>query len=226
MVEAIRGFEIEIDKKEVCRFLGYDPERPPKNGSISSVIDDEIAEAYDLIEPACYYRRMNIQQVLEPDVILEDSLALTSSTLSRILCHCSQVTVFLATIGQPLEGRVTQLMDEGQVLRATALDATGSEAVERVTCHVQERIAEIAAAHGDETTLRYSPGHCDWDICQQSVLFQIMDSASTGVSLSDECLMTPRKTVSGIIGLGECETYRLSLSACLDCTRKDCPTRR
>ena len=214
-----------MDRQEVLRFLGYAAERP-RNGSVSSLIDDEIAEAYSLIDPFYYRRLVAIEHVRDPEVTLEDGLVLTSGILSRILCHCSHVAVFVATIGPRLEERVTEVMSDGEMLRGAVLDAVGSEAVERAICHAQDRIADIAAARGNEITLRYSPGYCDWDICQQRVLFQIMGSAQAEVCLSDECLMTPRKSVSGIIGLGDCETYQLSLSACLDCTRKDCPIRR
>ena len=224
-VETGTGFDIEMDRQEVLRFLGYAAEGP-RNGSLSSLIDDEIAEAYTLIDPFFYRRLVNIEHVRDPEVTLEGGLALSSSILTSILCHCSHVAVFVATIGSRLEERVTELMSNGQMLKGAVLDAVGSEAVERTTCFAQDRLADIAAARGNEMTLRYSPGYCDWDICQQRVLFQIMGSAQAEVRLSEECLMTPRKSVSGLIGLGDCETYQLSLSACLDCTRKDCPIRR
>lgn len=225
MVEAIRDFELGIDKDEVCRFLGYRKDRGP-NGSISVMIDSEIGEAYNLIQPSCFYQLKDIKRVRQSQVILENDLTIDSAMLSRIFRHCHRVAIFLATIGPRLEHRVAELMEEGQIVRAMVLDASGSEAAERVACHVQERISELAAADGDAISLRYSPGYCDWDISQQRVLFEVMDSTQTGVTLSNECLMTPLKSVSGIIGLGESETYQLGLSACLSCTTQDCPNRR
>lgn len=225
MVKAMKAFEIEIDKDEVCRYLGYRNGQGP-NSSISSVMDEEIDEAYQLIQPWCCYQLMNIRQIRQPRIILEDGLTITSVVLSRILYPCHQIAIFLATIGQNLEDRVTHLMDEEQMLRATVLDAVGSEAAEKTVGYLQERLGELAAADGTETTLRYSPGYCDWDITQQRVLFQAMNSAPLTLTLTENCLMVPRKSVSGVIGLGQFGNYRPRYLPCRLCTMVDCQSRR
>lgn len=225
MVKAIRDFEIEIDKDEVCHYLGYQRDQGPTS-SISSLIDDEIKEAYDLIQPSGFYQLMDIRRVRRPRVILEDGLTVTSEVLSWVLFPCKQVVIFVTSIGRALEERVAQLMKEGQILKATILDAIGSEAAEKTTGYLQDRVREIANSDDAEITLRYSPGYCDWDITQQRVLFRAMNSAPLGVSLTEECLMMPRKSVSGVIGVGWGEKRRLRLSPCRFCTRRDCQSRR
>lgn len=225
MVKAIKGFEIEIDKDEVCRYLGYGKDQGPTS-SISSLIDEEIEEAYGLIQTSCFYQLMDIKRVRNPRVFLEDGLRITSEVLSRVLSRCQQAAIFVVNIGRGLEERVAQLMNEGQMLKATILDAIGSEAAEKTACYLQDRVRELANSDGAEITLRYSPGYCDWDITQQRVLFEAMNSAPLGVSLTEECLMVPRKSVSGIIGLGRFEKRRLTHSPCRFCTKTDCQSRR
>jgi cobalamin-dependent methionine synthase I len=136
------------------------------------------------------------------------------------------VAIFLATIGSRLEDGVSQLMSKRQILKATILDAVGSEAAEKTACYIEDRVRELASSNGAEITLRYSPGYCDWDITQQRVLFEAMDSAPLGVELTEECLMVPRKSVSGIIGVGRFESKILRFSPCRFCTKRDCPSRR
>jgi len=225
MVKAIRDFEIEIDKDEVCRYLGYARNQGP-NGSISSIIDEEIEEAYGLIQPSCFYQIMNIGRIRRPRVILEDGLTITSEVLSLVLARCQQVAFFVSNIGRRLEERVAQLTKEGQMLKATILDAVGSEAAEKTACYLQDKVRQLAISNGAETTLRFSPGYCDWDITQQRVLFQAMNSAPLGVNLTEECLMMPRKSVSGIIGLGRSEKRQIKFSPCRLCTQMDCQSRR
>jgi len=225
MVKTIRDFEIEIDKDEVCRYLGYAKNQGP-NGSISSLIDEEIEEAYGLIQPSCFYQIMNIGRIRHPRVILEDGLTITSEVLSLVLARCQQVAFFVSNIGRRLEERVAQLTKEGQMLKATILDAVGSEAAEKTACYLQDKVRQLAISNGAEITLRFSPGYCDWDITQQRVLFQAMNSAPLGVNLTEECLMVPRKSVSGIIGLGRSEKRQLKFSPCRLCTQMDCQSRR
>ena len=225
MVEAIKDFEIDIDKQEVCRYLGYRNGRRPTS-CISSLIDKETEEANNLIRTSCFYQLKSIKRVRPPQVILEDGLTITSEVLSKVLPRCQQVAIFVVNIGRGLEKRVDQLMKEGNMLRATILDAAGSGAVEEAVDYLQNQLHELANSNGAEITMRYSPGYCDWDITQQRVLFEAMNSASLGVSLTDECLMVPRKSVSGLIGLGRSEKYQLGLSPCLFCARTECLSRR
>lgn len=227
MVKAIKSFEIEIDKGKVCRSLGYGNGRGPSS-SISSLIDEEIEEAYGFIHPFCSYQLMDIKRVRRPRVTLENgiTMTITSEVLSWVLFPCQQAVIFVASIGQDLEERVAQLMKEGEILKPTILDAIGSEAAEKTACHLQEKVRELAASNGAAITLRYSPGYCDWDITQQRVIFEAMNSAHLKVSLNQECLMVPRKSVSGIIGLGWGEKRRLRLSPCQFCTKQDCQNRR
>ena len=224
MVKTLRHVDIEIDKKEVCRYLGYGKEHGP-NSSISSLIDEEIDEAYQLIQPSCFYQLIDIGWVRQPRVILEGGLTITSEILGQVLCQCHQVAIFLATIGQGLENRVAQLMAERQILRATVLDAVGSETAEKTTDYLQERVSELAAADGAEITLRFSPGYCDWDITQQRVIFEAMNSAPLSVSLTEECLMVPRKSVSGLIGIGKFDNGWARSSPCRFCSRANCARR-
>jgi hypothetical protein len=104
------------------------------------------------------------------------------------------------------------------------LDAVGSEAVEEVTCLLEGRLRERAMAGDAKISLRYSPGYCDWDITQQKALFRAFDGNSLRVKLTEGCLMIPRKSVSGIIGIGL--DHSITLSPCLSCNKKDCPSRR
>ena len=225
MVKTLRRVEIEIDKDEVCRHLGYSKDQGP-NSHISSLIDEEIEEASSLIQPSCFYQLVDIKRVRKPRVILEDGSRITSKVLSQVLSRCWQVAIFVANIGRGLEERVTQLMKEGQILRATILDAIGSEVAEKTARYLQDEVQELANSNGAEITLRYSPGYCDWDITQQRVLFQAMNSAPLGVSLTEECLMVPCKSVSGIIGLGHFAKWQPRYSPCRHCNQMDCQSRR
>ena len=228
MVKAItKNFEIEIDKGKVYRSLGYGNGHGPSL-PISSLIDEEIEEAYGFIHPSCSYQLMDIKRVRRPRVTLENGITttITSEVLSWVLYPCQQAVIFVSSIGHGLEERVSQLMKEGEILKPTVLDAIGSEAAEKTACHLQEIVRELATSNGAEITLRYSPGYCDWDITQQRILFEIMDSTPIEVSLNKECLMMPRKSISGIIGLGWGEKHRLRLSPCRFCTKQDCKNRR
>ena len=225
MVDEIADFEIEIDKDEVCRLLGYGKNDEPRL-SVSSLIDEKIDKAYDLVEPQASYRMVDVDDIRHKQVFLEDGVMITSKVLSKLLSGCQKAAIFVVSIGQDLEDRVAELMTDGKMLRATVLDAIGSEAAEKTAAYVHDMVRDIANSEGIEATLRFSPGYCDWDVSQQRIIFDAMGSNPVDVSLTDECLMTPRKSVSGIIGLGSFENSFADFSPCQLCTKTDCPSRR
>ena len=132
--------------------------------------------------------------------------------------------MFLVTIGDPLEEAACRLAEDGCILQATVLDAIGSSAAEKVADFVCHKIGKMVNDQGLCISQRFSPGYCDWDIGQQRMIFRAMNGDSAGVRLTEGCLMLPRKSLSGIIGIGprEVENY----NPCLACDKYDCVGRR
>ena len=171
MTEALTIRDITIDISEVCRYLGYVNGRRP-GAPISSLISNQLAEALSLIQPSYSYVIREVIDVKGSQIFIENSVTLTSHIIAQILSKCQRVALFVTTIGPRLEERVSQLMREGEILKAAVLDAVGSEAVEKVACWLEGNLREMVVADNAEISLRYSPGYCDWDIKQQRALFR------------------------------------------------------
>jgi hypothetical protein len=112
------------------------------------------------------------------------------------------------------------------IVQATVLDAIGSVAAEEVAEFVQGKVREIADDQGLAISQRFSPGYCDWDIGQQRRLFWAVGGDSMGIHLTDGCLMIPRKSISGIIGIGPRDGSVDNYNPCRTCDKHNCPGRR
>ena len=84
----------------------------------------------------------------------------------------------------------------------------------------------MARADGFVISRRFSPGYCDWDVSQQKMIFEAVNADSIGVHLTDECLMIPKKSISGIIGIGHSEGGLEDYNPCTTCDKRDCLERR
>jgi hypothetical protein len=217
--------DIEIDRKQVCHFIGYDVDDEP-SARISSLIDEYIENAHYLIEPSYSCVIKDIEWARGSIAFIEDSIIFKSRVIVRLLEQCHKVAVFLVTIGKHLEETVYWLAKDGLILQATVLDAIGSDAVERVADFVQGRIGELASAQGLVTSRRFSPGYCDWNIGQQRMVFRSLNGDTLGIRLTGECLMIPQKSISGIIGIGPSNGSVGSYNPCKTCKKYDCPSRR
>jgi len=225
MMEIGDRIQVALDKKEVCRYMGYGAGHKV-SARISFLVDAQIESAYELIEPAYSCVVRDIEGVDGRRVFVGDSVVFDSQVIAELLGQCHEVAAFLATIGGRLEKRVRAFAKEGRVLEATILDAAGSEAAEKVAGALEDRIGEIACAQGLGISMRYSPGYCDWDIAQQRELFRAMNGESVGIHLTDGLLMVPRKSISGIIGIGPFNGELKDYSPCQTCDKLDCQSRR
>ena len=212
------------EKQEVLNRIGYG-DTDNISSRIDSLVDDYIDNYHDFILPSfsCVYK--DIGEV-SGNLVRIDAVTFNSDILARLLGECEYAAVFVLTIGSYLEELVAHLSTKGMVLQATVLDAVGSGAVEKLAGEIEAEIRLKAAGDGMVVSRRFSPGYCDWDISQQKSFFKLLDGNTAGISLTDNMLMMPRKSISGIIGVGlpgrDIEEY----NPCLTCQKKDCPGRR
>ena len=215
---------VDIDSEKVLRSLGY-RDRYKVPARIVSLVNEYIEHACDIIEPACSYVIRDVDRVQGPVVSIQGSdIFFESKIIADLLEQCEKVVLFIVTIGGRLEEMVSQLARDRLVLQARVLDAIGSAAVESVADYTQDMVSKVASAMGLHISRRFSPGYCDWSISQQSMLFQAMNGDNAGVQLTEQCLMIPQKSVSGIIGIGP--SYVESYNPCKTCEKHDCIGRR
>lgn len=217
--------DIEIDKNQVCRYIGYEDDQNV-SARISSLINDYAEHAHSLVNPLFSYVIKDVEWARGSISLIESSIIFKSRIITKLLERCTQVAIFLVTIGKYLEETSFQLSRDGLVLQATVLDAIGSNAVEKVASFAQSRIREIAKTQACVTSQRFSPGYCDWNIGQQRMLFYALTGNTIGVRLTGECLMIPQKSISGIVGIGPSNSNVENYNPCRTCRKRNCPGRR
>ena len=202
------GNSFNIDRQRVLHDMGYPPDSKP-SARVWSLVNDYIENAYEFISPSFSYAVRDVKLVNGTSSIIEDGVVFESGVIARLLEKASKVAVFVLTIGKYLENTAARLAQDGLVLQSAVLDAIGLDATRRLTNSVEGQISEVAHNQGLTIGRRFSPGYCDWDVSQQEMVFQAMKGDYAGVSLTKSYLMIPRKSISGIIGIGpsEIENY-------------------
>jgi hypothetical protein len=213
---------LSIPKDPILKKLGG-----RRRSRISARTKSELDRALDMIhlhaKPRAIFKILPLKRV-NGVIQLNDGTCLKSRNLSRILKPCWKVALFLATIGDGVDQIIHRVMKKEPHF-GFILDAAASVAVESFVGSLADTIdAEI---DGDEgTTLRYSPGYCDWPLKEQLKLFKLLPAEKLDVSLSPELFMQPRKSVSGVIGIGKKNALISNGNACLNCTNVTCQYRR
>lgn len=204
-ITVLSSIPFEINEKRVLREL-----RIPRKESLSDLDEENLAVelkklielAYGLIQGKACYSTFEIKKILESKVILDKSETLVSGKkLAEVLADCSYCTLFVTTIGPELENRVVQ-MEKNDPSGAFYLEHVGNWMAEYMAEAVNNRISQEIIKSGFLPKKRYSAGYGDWPVESQKEILELTGSSRIGVSLSESFLMTPRKSVSALIGWG------------------------
>ncbi len=179
-VEKIENLKIEFDEKRILRLIGYKQKFTEIKDPIKLLIKEEKNKLEHLLHPASIYTILDHAETNQHP-IFEDAKKVA-------LCIC--------TIGPALEEEINRLMGENEMVRALILDSLGSEAAEETAIQSDRILVEKAREMGLWPSKRFSPGYGKWDIREQKYVFQVLPGKDIGVSLTESCMMVPRKSVS------------------------------
>ena len=220
IVVPISPTDIVPEQAEVELTLGYaDGTIPPH---FAEMIAGVLAEVPRLCSVRAGYRLVGVERVAgRADGLLFGGKFLTMrEIITGQLKRADQGAVFVCTIGPAMESRVQQLFRSGDFALGYVVDAAASVVVERVCDILHDKIGQEMLVRGPKITNRFSPGYCDWSVDEQHLLFSLLPPGFCEVTLTSSALMTPIKSVSGIVGVGT-EVTRKDY-VCERCGMKDC----
>ena len=214
-----------ISKDRVFRLLGQKDKGV--SSRLSRKIDKHIAGLQKSIRPKVLFTTKKIQKIEGGSVTLEGDIKLKSARISKTLRKCDRITFFLATIGEQVDNVIKTSMKKKKLSDAYICDAIGSAAVEATVEDFQNRMDSKAKEKNQRTTLRFSPGYCDWKINEQKKVFSVLKNDLIDVDLNESYLMAPRKSVSGVFGIGSSESVdKDETNPCRLCGMHTCVARR
>jgi hypothetical protein len=132
--------------------------------------------------------------------------------------------LFAVTLGWTIEQHIKERFSTSTA-DAYILDTLASVAAESLAHQVHGDIASRAKEWGFFVGHRYSPGYCDWSLSEQKELFTLLHPEEIGIELNDSYMMSPRKSITAIVGLGK-DRETIEKSPCATCPREDCMAKR
>ena len=216
---------IPIEESEVVRLLGYEQGKDPE-AKIRSILKKNLRAIPGLITPAVKFAIIEVDRdrSLGDTVELFSGVCLQGSGISTALSGAMAAALFAVTAGEGVEREITRLSSES-VVDAFILDACASTVAETLARVAHGQIDKEATTLGLHTGYRYSPGYCDWDLSEQGKLFDLLKPDDIGLRLGESFMMMPRKSITGVIGLGR-DREEIRISPCAACDDETCMTRR
>ena len=167
------------------------------------------ALAESLLAPEVCYRRVAITACNGSALILEPGTVFHSDAFSKFMSGCTEVVVFVLTIGTNLDREIQDRLNDDKLLEALFLETAGWLSVEETTKSFAQHLRKQVQADGHRLTRRMGPGYsykvdrkrCDWALEEQQLLFRLFDGTPLSVRLLESCAMIPKMSRSGLYGL-------------------------
>lgn len=213
---------MNINEKEIWRYLGYGKEHPDEQ--TIRLIQECKENLLNVINPRYLYQMFSCH--LTKDGWVETAgLTFQSRDLSRTLQGCEEVIFFAATLGNGVD-RLMNRYSRCSISHAGVLQAVGAAAMEDYCNSCQEEIAERLKKEGTYLRPRFSPGYGDLKLELQKDFLRVIDaSKNIGIFLSDGGVMIPEKSVTAFIGISREKGHCLT-EGCEVCEQKNCSFRR
>ena len=187
-------------------------------------IDDAIKIYQTHTKPQGLFKSISINEF---DLVFKgENLNEPEALLEIIYKDSDQLALFVVTIGIEVCEMISKLFKENDFALASILDVVASDAVElaekeliNIFLSIQENKLKAS-----QSVLPFSPGYCGWHITSQRKLFQHLEPVKIGVSINESCLMSPLKSISGILVTGNKKIFKIypDYPFCKDCKSQSC----
>lgn len=214
--------DLQLNREEIFLNLGYKGQTP--DVQILAMIEQLIETVNDFCQPQAGYSIFSGKLTSKDTLEINQISMIVGSSIANYFVSATHFAIFVATAGIEFDSHLQQLKAKGDILNEFLADALGSEIAEATHRYVTSRIKEDAKLSGFSLTPSYGPGHCTWHVDEQKALFSLLPNGPCGILLNDSGLMSPIKSVSGVIGLGI--NVKPKPYACTICGLHNCHKRK
>lgn len=201
-----------LNRKEAIRYLGG--AGISLNYRMDRLMDECEAEILAKATPLYMYA----EKTLPCDEIVK------GEDIKNHLSGCNKAVLMCATLGTEIDKliRINQIAD---MAKAVVMDSFASVAIEQVCTKLDSLLAE--KYKGLNMTFRFSPGYGDYPLELQKIFLNILDAPrKIGLTINDNFLLTPTKSVTAIVGLSENPIERQKRGCVICNMRQTCKYRK
>ncbi|UCH63618.1 MAG: hypothetical protein JSU77_04015 [Fidelibacterota bacterium] len=220
--------EILPEREAVLRFQGM-ANGVTVQGHVSALIDEALDIFSKTCEPIGIIAELSTNEFRE--IFRGEGENNSDTPLAHIFPQADALALFALTVGAEVSGGIEKLFAEDDFALGYMLDTVASlaadKAVEVCESSFLHDLVQRGLAQSDHRALSYSPGYCGWHLTGQKKLFQYLQPEKIQITLNDSCLMTPLKSVTGVLVTGrkDIHLFQTSYAFCRDCRTYSCRQR-
>ena len=213
-ISKVEYTDIPVNYKEIARYAGA----KTLDDGLKALIDKCLEEANNAkaLKFSICYTLEDIK--IEADEVDFGVFKFKSAGLARVLTYSCKALIFASTMGVGID-KLIRKYSAIEPSKALIFQAIGTERIESFLDYFEEQYKK---ENGIDLANRFSPGFGDLSLGYQKEVFALLKpEKNIGVTLNDSLLMSPSKSVTGIIGIGK----KNGNKGCATCSYINCEFR-
>jgi len=213
--------DIIPQKEQVFEVNGYPANKIPEK--INNLVEESLDLFNEYAVPISIYAEISKPDIKK--VIAGEGSNEVHFPLENIYPPADELILFALTLGDKVSEKIKAFFNNNDFAKGHMLDCVSSLAANNATSRLE--VLTHKESKKLNKTLAYSPGYCGWHISGQKKLFEYLHPDKIGISLNNSFLMTPIKSVSGVLisGSKEIHNFKNNFSFCKLCREKNCMVR-
>ncbi|MBU5483153.1 methionine synthase [Clostridium sp. MSJ-11] len=211
------------DEKEILRYLGAGNN---SGEDIKKELYKIREELKDIVRFRFIYDIFDIE-IKEDGVLLKDcGTILKGEDIKSHLKESNKCVIMGATLGVEVDKKINYYQ-KVDMFKALIMNAVATAFIEEGCGFIEKLIKKEYCSQSGDITWRYSPGYGDLGLDIQKDLLNLIDAfKNIGISSSEGNMLTPKKSVTAIIGIIQKGT-KIKKRDCQSCSSYgNCPYRR
>lgn len=182
-----------IDIRQAARYFGA---RGEADSATLTLLEKCAAPLLAAATPRAVWLEADVESLTQAGI-------LKGEDIFRHLEGCSEALLLAVTVGPGVDGQIRRA-GVSDIAAGVASDAIGSVLAEQAADAAEAELRQWAAEQDKYLTGRFSPGYGDWPIGVQPLVAAALDTARrAGLCVTENDLMTPRKSVTALLGLSD-----------------------
>jgi len=212
-------------RDEVLQGQGY-PRHAPVKDHVQDILTESMFIFNDTARPQGINMEISVENFAE--IYWGAGKNADDSPLQYIFPRAVNLAMFALTMGEGISLKIETCFKENNYALGNFLDAIATLAAENSVSlfekYFQKEISGNIRSAEDIAVLSYSPGYCGWHISCQQQLFKFLNPISIGIHLNESFLMTPIKSVTGVLLACKKEhhIFKTNFVFCKDCKNRSC----
>jgi len=202
-IEYFNQIALPTPKDRIYSRLGYAKGITQLGNKQRDEVDDYIEKALEIVELKGASRILTINKIEFAKITLSEDIVLESESLAQFLAGSGEVLLMAATAGPGIVEAISKDSTGSDITAAVVFDAVASEMTDGALGWIVNYFnRQLSRENKQLTSRRFSAGYSDFLLENQKIIYDVLKLEQLGISLSDNYMLIPEKSVTALAGIG------------------------